>query len=193
MKGLWVFSLPFWLLSCWLPAASAEEGGPEAFLKHLPELEGTHAYAQYRSRPENELSKMIYLIDRFSETDAEILYSGKTFKTGAVARIARWFVKTRYTQSDRAESWINKWCHRTIPEGEMIWVRYQGGRYFSARDILLADLETLENVTFSHKEGGIPLASDPTRLPPSISTSPAPAPLEIAAALPQVLAVAAQN
>lgn len=194
MKKLLSFSLPFWLISLIVPAASASERNAETFLNQLPGLEETRAYEQYRARPENELSKMLYLIDRFGETNAEIIYGGKSFKTGMVARVARWFIKTHYKNDEKAVGWINQWCYRTIPHGEMIWVKDSSGSFFSARDILLADLGHLESAAAAHKQGGIPLASTlPAEAPASSTPAPAPPTIEFNLPLPQMLAVATQN
>ncbi len=194
MRTLLSFSLPFWLISLVVPAAVAGERNVEVFLTQLPAVEETRAFEQYRSRPQSELSKMIYLIDRFGETNAEVIYAGKTFKTGMVARVARWFIKTHYND-EKAKGWINKWCYRTIPSGELVWVKGRDGSYFSARDILLADLGRLEVLTETINQG-IPLAADLPNLSASagaaVPNQPAQA-IEFNLPLPQILAVATQN
>lgn len=194
MRALISFSLPFWIMALIVPAAFAGERDAEVFLTQLPSIEKTRAFEQYRSRPENELSKMLYLIDRFGETNAEVIYAGKTFKTGMVARIARWFIKTHY-KDEQARGWINQWCYRTIPSGELVWVKGKDGSYFSARDILLADLGRLESIT-ENLSKGIPLASDLPNLTATAGAAVANQPaqnIEFNLPLPQILAVATQN
>ena len=192
MKRLLRLSLPLWLLSFIVPSAFAGERTPESFLARFPAIEHTKAFEQYRSRPENELSKMLYLIDRFGETDVEILYDGKTFKTGMVARMARWFIKTHY-KNEAAQTWIQQWCYRTIPSGVVVWVKGKDGSYYPAREVLLEELFRLEHLMETLKTG-TPLPLDLSRLETQAVKPEAPAkPVELPVPLPQLLAVATQN
>ncbi len=192
MKRLLRLSLPFWLVSFIVPSAFAAERSTESFLASFPAIQHTKAFEQYRARPENELSKMLYLVDRFGETDLEILYDGKTFKSGMVARIVRWFIKTHY-KNETSESWINQWCYRTIPAGVVIWVKGKDGNYYPAREVLMEELYRLDQLMETLKTG-TPLTVDLTRLETQVAAPEAQAqPVDLPVPLPQLLAVATQN
>src|SRR5437868_6872523 len=54
--------------------------GPAPIEKPLPPgfvpLKDSVAFQQYQRRPKSDLSKLLFLIDRFSQTDIEIIYEG---------------------------------------------------------------------------------------------------------------------
>ncbi len=108
----------------------------------------SQAYKQFSGRPYSELSKIIYLIDRFGDTEVEILYDGHYYKARFVKQVARWFLFHRY-KKETAEQWIQVWCHKSAFSGNLIWVKLPDKSMRPAREVLLAELKALDT---EHKE-----------------------------------------
>lgn len=118
----------------------------EGILALYPSFTPLHesaAYQQFRNRPVSELSKLIYLIDRFGASDIEVLYDGHYFSAVFSARVARWFLSRHYRR-ENTEQWIMRWCNTTVPAGNLIWVKLPDGKFALAREILLQELKDLE-------------------------------------------------
>lgn len=137
-RGLSIATVLAVCLASLLPAARAQthEEGIEI-------LRRTEAYHQFRMRPTSDLSRLIYLIDRFADSDAEILYNGINFRPVFAARIARWFL-TRNYKEETPKEWIMKWCNKSVPSGDLIWIHYPDGTYKLGREILLEEIAMLE-------------------------------------------------
>jgi len=108
-----------------------------------PPLEDSKAFQQFSGRPYSELSKIIYLIDRFGDHKIEVLYDGHYYSAGFVKQVARWFLFHHY-RKETAEQWILRWCNKTVPSGNLIWVKLPDSSLKLAREILLQELEFLE-------------------------------------------------
>ena len=113
----------------------------QAFEMKLPELEESRAFQEYAVRPSSELSKLIYLIDRFKEAEVQIIYDGFHVTAPFAAGVAKWFLSRKY-QGQAAERWILQWCDRTFG-GNVIWAKDVRGNYKASREILLTELERL--------------------------------------------------
>ena len=105
-------------------------------------LRESTAYAQFKMRPLNDLSRLIYLIDRFSDTGVEIIYDGNYFKAKFAGRIAMWFLSQRY-RKETPEQWIMRWCNVSIPANNLIWVKMPSGKVRLAREVLMDELKAL--------------------------------------------------
>lgn len=125
-------------------------GGLLAIYPGFQEVRETKAYEQFRARPQSEFSKLLFLIDRFSEADIQIVYDGHYFSTRFVSRLARWFLSRKY-RSETSTEWILRWCSTTVPKGNYIWVKLPDGRFRRAREILLKELQLLEQVAAEDK------------------------------------------
>jgi len=98
----------------------------------------------FRNRPATEYSKLIYLVDRFGSSDMDIVYDGHHYKASSVSPLVRWYLSRNY-RNESAEDWICKWCHRSMGNGERIWVRDSGGGLRSAKDLLMEELDRLDD------------------------------------------------
>lgn len=135
MAGLFFVLVPF--LS---PFAEAADSRSE-ILSRIPQ---SHALELYRNRPVNELSKLIYLIDRFSEANATILYDGHQYRAALIAPLARLYLMRNY-RGESARDWVRKRCYRSWKSGELIWGRVLYGQNFRpAHDILFEELDALD-------------------------------------------------
>ena len=110
----------------------------------LEPLQKSNAYRQFASRPYSELSKLLYLIDRFGDTNYEILYDGHYYSTRFAKQLARWFLINHYNKQ-KTEKWIMEWCNKSIG-GNLIWVKYPEGSLRLAREVLFEELKELEKM-----------------------------------------------
>ncbi len=125
-------------------------GGSLALYPEFQEIRESKAYKLFRTRPTSEFSKLLYLIDRFSEEDIQIVYDGHYFTTRFVSRLARWFLSRKY-HSETSSEWILRWCNTTVPKGNYIWVKFPDGRFRRAREILVEELRRLDQVVQEDK------------------------------------------
>ena len=109
---------------------------------NFPPLAESEAFEQYLKRPQNELSKLLYLIDRFGDTDIEILYENIYYKAVFVSRTVRVFLAIHY-QGETAERWIKQWCTTSIPSGKPVWAKLPDGSFKLARELFLEELDFL--------------------------------------------------
>lgn len=119
-----------------LPAAAAKT--------ELPPAVESRAYAEFTKRPVSELSKILYLLDRFNGVDLEIIYDDHFYKGPFASRVARWFLAHKYRRQ-KATEWVLEWCYRSIG-GKLIFVKMQDGSLRLSRDILLDELKTLDSL-----------------------------------------------
>ncbi len=110
----------------------------------LPPMKDSAAYQQFCTKPVTELSKLVYLIDRFGASDIQVVYDNYHYNAKFCAVVARWLLSMRYHQ-ETAEQFIIRWCNTSFPGGNLIWVKYPDGDYRLARDILKEELRLLES------------------------------------------------
>lgn len=110
----------------------------------FPPIKDSFAYKQFMNRKDqSDLSKLIYLIDRFSGTDIQVVYDGISYKSSFAAGVAKWFLARKYNKETVSE-WILKWCNRTILAGNLIWVKFPDGSVKLSREVLTNEVEALE-------------------------------------------------
>lgn len=114
-------------------------------LGNFPPVLESKAYQQFKTRPVSDLSRIIYLIDRFSGTKIEIVYNGRYYKAAFVASLAKFFLTQNY-KKETVDEWIMKWCNVSIPSGNLIWVRFPDNKFKLSRDVLKGETAALEAV-----------------------------------------------
>jgi hypothetical protein len=138
-------TVAFWALFLWA-------GRGLAFNYELSPLEESSAYRQFSRRPSSELTKLLYLIDRFKDTQVIVVYDGANYEAREAARIAKKFLMSNY-KKETAEFWVRKYCFRSESANRWILFKAPDGSAGKAGEILLAELELLHRFT---KEGGRP-------------------------------------
>ncbi|MBP9866087.1 MAG: hypothetical protein KBC91_06770 [Candidatus Omnitrophica bacterium] len=103
------------------------------------------AYRQYQRRTKSDLSRLVFLIDRFAQSKVEIIYDGFHFPASQAAGVARWFLSRNY-KKQTPEQWIYQWCNTTVPRGKIILVKLPDGSTELGREVLLGELAALEAV-----------------------------------------------
>lgn len=137
-----ITSLAATFLLC-LSFSMQESYGQSAGLELIP-MSQSRAFAQFQSRQESELSKLLYLVDRLGESNIkEVVYEGRSYNPLFISGIARMFLGTHYGK-ESAETWLSKWCYRTVASGQPIWVVLKNGDRLRAKDILLGELNKLD-------------------------------------------------
>lgn len=113
-----------------------------ALYAEIPPLRDSRAFKAYEKRPKTELSKLIYLIERFNIEGIEIKIDGNIYPARLAYAFARMYLGLNYSQ-EKAEAWIEKHCYRSPFTNEVMLVRVDGGEYGVGRDFLLRELEML--------------------------------------------------
>ena len=113
----------------------------------LGPVQDSAAYKQYvlRSNP-SELSKLIYLMDRFQGAkDLEVSYEGNFYDIETARREARQYIAKNYRQ-ETAGRFIQDHAYRPKFGNGILYVKYPDGTTRPLRDILLEELKVLENL-----------------------------------------------
>lgn len=109
----------------------------------LPPFRESEAYHRYQGRSPSELSKLLYLMDRFRNTQFQVIYEGTTYDSNQAVDYARRYLASHYHQ-EKAERWIKDHAYRSGPGGRVIYMKYPDGKKRPARDVLLDELKALE-------------------------------------------------
>lgn len=138
----------------------------------FPPIVESKAYQQFKTRPVSDLSKLIYLIDRFGATKIEIVYNGHYYKSIFAASLAKFFLSQNY-RKETVDQWIMKWCNVSIPSGNLIWVKFPNNKFKLSRDVLRAELVELEaamKADQTHKTAVETSVKESLAVPPQAST-----------------------
>jgi len=135
-KFISLMLLAFVVAVGWTDTARAEISG-------LPPVRESEAFQQYKKRTPSELSRILYLIERFKGTTTEVLYDGTFYKSDVAVPIARWFLAVNY-KKQTAEQWVKQYCTSTIFYGNPIRVKLPDSTFRTSRDLLLEELADLK-------------------------------------------------
>ncbi|MBN1688443.1 MAG: metallophosphoesterase [Candidatus Omnitrophica bacterium] len=127
-----------------LEVMTAEKPETVADFKKVP-LQESAAYHQYTLRPESELSKLRFLMDRFKAMQVVIIYDRREFATDVSVKQARRYLQKHYNNENAIE-WIRVHAYRAKHAGDVILVQYPDGTTEGLRDAFLNELEELENL-----------------------------------------------
>ena len=125
----------------------------------LGPLQESKAYELYQGRQESEFSKLLFLLERFQDADAEIVYDGRHFSPKDAARIAKIFLVRKY-KDELAEVWLVKWCYKTFKQGEVIWIKLPDGTHKTARELLEKEMQLLAITYEEDKKAALQKAAE---------------------------------
>ncbi len=108
-------------------------------------LQESAAYQKYQNRPANELSKLIFLLDRFNTENTEIRIDGNVYKAEKAFPYGKSYLAQNYKQ-EKAEDWLRKHCYRTKGDNQIIYIRTQGDDFKPFRDVLIDELSVLRTI-----------------------------------------------
>lgn len=109
----------------------------------FPILRESKAYKKFSIRTYSEFSKILYLIDRYSDSQILINYEDQNYTAAFSTTVARWFLSRNY-KKQTAREWIKQWCSKSIFANKPIFVKLPDGKFLLAREILEAELTELE-------------------------------------------------
>lgn len=112
----------------------------------LPPREESAAYQQYVKRPRTDLSKLIYLMDRFKGSDFKILFDSNEYQSSEALRYAKTYLAKNYKSNEKAESWLKTHSYRSPTMGKVIYFKFSDSQYQPLRDVLLEELRELEDI-----------------------------------------------
>lgn len=113
-----------------------------AFEPALPALTESQAYKLYTRQPKSELSKLLYLMNRFKEGNLQVVYNGQHYASDEAFRIARDFLRKNY-KKESAEYWIKKYCTRT-DKGSVILFKDAKNQTRPAADAAMEELKNIQ-------------------------------------------------
>ncbi len=114
----------------------------ETAFAELPPLLESQAFARYRTRIKTELSKLIYLLDRFNDPQMEIKIDGNTYRSEMAFPFAKVFLAMNY-RKEKADVWIQKYCYRSPFTNQVMLGCIKGEKCVPGRDLLLDELQAL--------------------------------------------------
>ena len=120
-------------------------GRTETSSNSLPLMKESDAYKEYLKRPQSELSKVLFLIDRFKNTEFKVIYGGDEYDSNFGVTMARQFLILNY-KNETADRWVKTHTYLSEPEGQIIYLKYPKGDRRPARDVLLEELRDLDNL-----------------------------------------------
>lgn len=123
-----------------LPLFAGSLGAAEGMYSSLPQSEALEGFER---RPESELSKLLFLIDRLKETGFYVIFEGQRFDSIFAARMARWYLSRNY-EGEKAMEWVRRHVTRSPVSGRPIYVEEADGDLHQAQKMLIRELAQLE-------------------------------------------------
>ena len=108
----------------------------------LPPLLESRAFARYKTRIKTDLSKLIYLLDRFNDPQMEIKIDGNTYRSEMAFPFAKAFLAMNY-RKEKAEVWIQKYCYRSPFSNQVMLGCLKDEKCMPGRDLLFNELQEL--------------------------------------------------
>ncbi len=108
----------------------------------LPPISESEAFERYKKRIKTELSKLIFLLDRFNSPEMEIKIDGNTYRAEQAFPFAKAFLAVYY-KKEKAEVWIQKYCYRSPFSNQVMLGCIKDEKCVPGRDLLLEELKAL--------------------------------------------------
>ncbi len=137
------------VLSLQTLAVAAKEYKP--LYPNFPTIRESKAYQKFARRPLTDFSKILYLIDRYGDSQIQIVYDNQTYTAPFATTVARWFLARNYKKQTPSQ-WINQWCHTSVMSGHPIYVKLPNGEFRLAKEVLLEEQAALEEVIKENQE-----------------------------------------
>lgn len=104
---------------------------------------GTEGYAQFSQKPQDDFAKIIFLMNYYRKAPFMIVFNGSDFTPEFAFPFAQVYLFAHY-RHEKAAPWIKKHCYRSPIGQKIVYLRFPGGKYRVARDVILEDLARLE-------------------------------------------------
>lgn len=109
----------------------------------LEPLEQSQAYQEFLKKPENDLSKMICLLNYFRTAPIIVRFEGVDYTAQAAYPFGLVYLMTNY-RNEKPENWARKHCYRSLFSNSIIFFKFQDGSSRPARDVILEKYRELE-------------------------------------------------
>ena len=109
----------------------------------LPPIQESNAYKQYLKRPKVELSRLIYLMDRFKSTDFKVVYDGYVYDSDYALKVSKQYISDHY-KNEKAENWVQLNSYRSTASHKIIYLKYSDRKLRPLRDALVDELHLLQ-------------------------------------------------
>ncbi len=143
--ALGLFMVPVWAGLAGAEAPSVQSVSLPPGSAVLVPVQESEAFKRYQNRKKSELSKLIYLMDRFRGTGYTVIYDGIEYTSDQAALESRKYIAKNYKQEE-ALSWVRNNAYRSSPGGNVIQVKTPQGEVQLLRDVLVSELEMLQRV-----------------------------------------------
>lgn len=111
----------------------------------LEPIQESAAFKKYQNRTPTELSKLIYLLDRFNTPETEIQIDGNIYTAEKAFPYGKSFLAKNYKKENAAD-WLREHCYRTKDENKIIYIRFHEEKFRPFRDVLIEELERLNQI-----------------------------------------------
>ncbi len=142
---LGLFMVPVWAALAGAEAPSVKSISLPPGAEPLAPVESSEAFKRYQNRKKSELSKLIYLMDRFRGTGYKVIYDGVEYTSDQAAQESRKYIAKNYKQEE-ALQWVRNNAYRSNPGGNVIQVKTPQGEVQLLRDLLITELENLRQI-----------------------------------------------
>ena len=114
-----------------------------AFESSLPPLVESAAYKQFSRQPANDLSKLIFLLNRFKDAKVQVIYDQHQYDAIEASRLAKDYLRRNY-HKEPAEYWVRNYCSKT-KKGNLIYLKDGNGKLLPAIELALQELKALDS------------------------------------------------
>jgi len=118
-----------------LPAALSAEG--------LQPVAESQAYKEFLKKPDNDLARMICLLNYFRTAPVVVRFEGVDYTAQAAYPFGLVYLMTNY-RNEKPDDWARKHCYRSLFSNSIIFFKFQDGSSRPARDVILEKFIELE-------------------------------------------------
>lgn len=111
----------------------------------LEPLQESAAYKKYQNRTPTELSKLIFLLDRFNTTETEIQIDGNIYTSEKAFPFGKSYLAKNY-KKEEAANWLREHCYRTKDSNKVIYLRAGDEKFRPFRDVMIEELDKLNQL-----------------------------------------------
>ena len=118
-----------------VPAALSAEG--------LEPVAKSQAYQEFLKKPDNDLAKMICILNYFRDAPITVWYEGIEYTTQLAYPVGLVYLMTNY-HNENPEQWAKKHCYRSLSGNNIILMKFQDGTSRPVRDVIIEKYHELE-------------------------------------------------
>lgn len=121
------------------------ESAHASVAQYLQPPQESPAFKQFQQRPKSELSKLLYLMDRFRNSEFKVVYNGTEYDSKFALKETKKYIAKNYKNTP-AENWIKTHAYRAQGGGDLIYLKDPTGKAYLLRDVLLEELLRLTSI-----------------------------------------------